>query len=145
IAIRRTIIELSVQCRLPETKAEVCVSTVSIVCTTSLFSNSSKDGLIASRPTTGSTDDADGADGTDRLFSCCAHPDDSCPRPAFSSKCDLDPKGPQEGLRPPQPAGKRPRVFGPCNASRRTLASTLRAQPQEVRGAPSPGGPVGHD
>src|SRR5262249_3944691 len=108
-----------------------------------LFSNSGKDGVIAPKPMiTGGTD---GADGTDAIFGACAHPDHSYSCAAFPGKRDLDPDGAQESLRPPQPAGKRPRVFGPCNASRRTLASTLRAQPQEVRGAPGPGGPVGHD
>jgi len=97
---------------------------------------------VGSGPGTASTDDADG---TDAIFSARAHPDHSCPCAAFPGKRDLDPNGPQESLRPPQPAGKRPRVFGPCDASKRILASTLRAQPQEVRGAPGPRGPVGHD
>src|SRR5262245_27705984 len=92
----RTIIDLSVQWRFPETrKAEVCVSSVSIACRRRLFSNSGKNGVIAPRPMiTGCTDDADGADGTDGtdpLFSCCAYPDDSCPRAAFPGKRNLDP------------------------------------------------------
>jgi hypothetical protein len=52
-----------------------------------LFSNLSKVGFITSRPTTaGSTD---GADGTDAVFSTCAHPDHSRPCAAFPGKCDL--------------------------------------------------------
>src|SRR5262245_49542064 len=55
---------------LVETKAGVCVSTVSIVCATDfLFFDPSK---VGSGPNTGNTDGADGADaGT------CAHPDHS--------------------------------------------------------------------
>jgi hypothetical protein len=65
----------------PKTKGGICVSTVSIVCTTVLFSDPSNDGLIIARSNLGSTDDADGADG---IFSTHAHPDHSRPCPAFT-------------------------------------------------------------
>jgi hypothetical protein len=93
-------------------KLAFCVSTVSIVCATIV-----KISLIASRPiTAGCTDDADG---TDAIFGALAHPDHSYPRAAFAGKRDLDPNGPQKSLRPAQPAGKRPRVFGPCTAGKK--------------------------
>src|SRR5262245_26307531 len=52
----------------------------------SLFSDRSKVGLIASRPNTGSADDADDTDG---VFSIRAHPDHSRPCAAFSGKRDF--------------------------------------------------------
>jgi len=67
------------------------------------------------------------------------------PAPAFTGECYLDAQRPQERLRPPQSAGERPRIFGPHSAPRDVIASTLRTQTQEVRGAPGPQGPVDHD
>ena len=67
-----------------------------------LFSHPSKGGLIGWTPmTAGSADEADATDGSNRLFSCCAHRDHSCPCAAFPGKRDLDPNAPQESLRPP--------------------------------------------
>jgi hypothetical protein len=70
-----------------------CVSTVSSVCATDVYSlRPARLPLIASRPTTaGSTD---GADGTDAAFSTCAHPDHSRSCAAFTRERDLDAYGP---------------------------------------------------
>jgi hypothetical protein len=106
------------------TALQVCVDTVSIVCNRCCsFRDPSKAGLIAVRAIPpGGTDDADGADG---IFCARAHPDHPRPHSAFTREGNLDPERPQERLRPPQPAGERPRVFCPKRAPR--VASTLRA------------------
>jgi len=81
-----------------------------------LFSEPSTNGLSTLGPiTAGSTDDANGADG---MFAPCGHPDHSRPTPTFTRERDLDTERPQERLRPPQPIGECPRIFGPCWAPR---------------------------
>jgi hypothetical protein len=89
IAIRRTIIDLSIQCRLPETSGgSLRQHRQQRLRDRCLLSDASKVALIAPRPmTVGSTDDADG---TDLVFGTCAHPDHSRPWAAFPEKCDLD-------------------------------------------------------
>jgi hypothetical protein len=90
----------------PKTGPGICVTIVSIVCTTVGHS------LIASRPiTSGSTDDADGGFGTR------AHPDHSRPCTTFPEKCDLDAQRPEKRLGAPQPTGQRSRRFWPTSAS----------------------------
>jgi hypothetical protein len=93
----------------PKAGPGICVTIVSIVCTTVGHS------LIASRPiTSGSTDDADATDGG---FGTRAHPDHSRPCTTFPEKCDLDAQRPEKRLGAPQPTGQRSRRFWPTSAS----------------------------
>jgi hypothetical protein len=57
-----------------------------------------------------STDDVDGTEGTDGIFSIRAHPDHSRACQGFTRERDLDAQRPEERLRPPQSTGERPRA-----------------------------------
>jgi hypothetical protein len=88
-----------------------------------LFSGPSKIGLIASKRSTASTDDADG---TDAVFNACAHPDHSRPCAAFTRECDLD--APRSG-ETPQSTGERSRIFAhpvPLETSARACSAHKR-------------------
>src|SRR5215468_8864163 len=99
LTMQRTIIDLSVPCRLPETEGgslrQQRQHRLQGQC---LFSDRNAAWIALRVISTNATDDADGTDG---LFSCCAHRDHSCPCAAFPGKRDLDPNAPQESLRPP--------------------------------------------
>src|SRR5262249_47072667 len=63
---------------------------------------------------------ADAVDDADGMFGTRAHVDHSAPGAAFTRKCDLDARGPQERQRPPQSTGERSRRFWPagrCSSS----------------------------
>jgi hypothetical protein len=82
----------------------------------------------------------------DRIFATRLHPDHSRSSMAFAAEGDLDPERPQKSLGAPQPAGKRPRRFGPAGAARGHDASpAIGADPQQMSGGAGPGAALGHE
>ena len=133
--------------QMPETKAGLCVSTISIVCR--------RTGHLRAKSTTYRTPGlvfrarfaptfTDAADGADAIFERCAHPNESASGSTFTTEGNLDAERPKRCLHPTQVAGEGPRVFGPAGGAV-CVPAAFNANPQKIGSASRPRAALAHE